>query len=231
MGSAPNRKSVGWSSTLLGRPSGGLAEFIGARQVSWLAAYRRRRLPGLLKSPVAKKALARRSQSRGRPRISGKAYRVPFLPSGAIEGPCLGFMSQLREGLSNGALTAFACSDVGEPRRPWPRACVGAGSEHRQKTGPDFSGQIFEWFGGRTSRPKPSPEFPQRCNLGFCDDGAPGQDCVFRLRWTTIVAKQRFGESTLHFVLEQGESVLSDRPRRKRASGNAKSGADPHKAR
>ena len=35
------------SSSLLGRPSGGFSEFIGARQVSWLAAYRRRRLPGL----------------------------------------------------------------------------------------------------------------------------------------------------------------------------------------
>jgi hypothetical protein len=231
MGLAPNRKSVGWSSTLLGRPSGDLAEFIGARQVSWLAAYRRRRLPGLLKGPVAGKASARRLQSRGRPRISGKAYRVPFSPSGAIEGPCLGFVSQLREGLSNGALTAFACSEAGEPLRPWPRACVGAGSEHRQKTGPDFSGQIFEWFGGRTSRPKPSPELPQRCNLGFRDDGATGPDCVFRLRPTTILAKQRFGESTLHFLLEPGESVLRRRPRRHRLVGNAKFGADPHKAR
>jgi hypothetical protein len=41
----------------------------GARQVSWLAAYRRRRLPRPMKSPVARKASARRLQSRGRPRI------------------------------------------------------------------------------------------------------------------------------------------------------------------
>jgi hypothetical protein len=182
MGSAPNRKSVGWSSTLLGRPSGGLAEFIGARQVSWLAAYRRRRLPELIKSPVARKASARRSQSRGRPRISGKAYRVPFSPSGAIEGPCFRFMSQLRGGLSNGARTAFLRSDAGEPRRPWLRACVGAGSEHRKKTGPDFGGQIFERFGRRTSRPERHSQLPQRCNLGFCDAGAPGRGAAFRLR-------------------------------------------------
>jgi hypothetical protein len=41
----------------------------GARQVSWLTAYRRRRLPRPMKSPVARKASARRLQSRGRPRI------------------------------------------------------------------------------------------------------------------------------------------------------------------
>ena len=29
---------------------------IGARQVSWLAAYRQRRLPGLVSGPVAKRA-------------------------------------------------------------------------------------------------------------------------------------------------------------------------------
>src|ERR1700677_1151634 len=64
-------------------------EIYGARQVSWLTAYRRRCLPRPMKSPVARKASARRLQSRGRPRI-GEIYRVPFSPSGVIEGPCTG---------------------------------------------------------------------------------------------------------------------------------------------
>jgi hypothetical protein len=134
------------------------------------------------------------------------------------------------EGLSDGVRRCRARGEAGELRCPSPRALVWAGSEHRQKTGPDFGGQIFKWFGGRTSRPKPSPQLPQRRNLGFCD-GARGQDCVFRLRWTIILAEQRFVESTLHFVLEPGESVFRRRPRSGRPVGNAKFGANPHKAR
>ena len=86
------------------------------------------------------------------------------------------------------------------------------GSEHREKTGPHFSRQLFEWFGGRTSGPEPSPELPQRGDLGSCNDRVPGRDAVFRLRQTTILAKQRFGKSTFHFMLQHGESVRGGRP-------------------
>ena len=127
--------------------------------------------------------------------------------------------------------TLRARCEAGKPRRPRLRACVGAGSEHRKKTGPHFGGQIFERFGRRTSRPEQRSQLPQRRNLGFCDDGAPGQDGVFGLRRKTLRAEQRFGESALHFVLQQGERVLSGRPWRSRVGGSAKSGADPHEAR
>ena len=98
----PDRHAEGWSSSLLGRPSGGVAEFIGARQVSWLAAYRRRRLPGLGSSPVARKASARRSQSRGRPRIGQGPTVFPFHPLARSRDRAR-FMFQLRGGLSNAA--------------------------------------------------------------------------------------------------------------------------------
>ena len=54
---------------------------------------------------------------------------------------------------------------------------------------------------------------------------------VLSLLWKAPRAKQRFGESTLHFVLQQGERVLSGRPWRSCVGRTAKSGADPHKAR
>ena len=91
------------SSSLPGRPSGGVTEFIGARQVSWLAAYRRRRLPGLGSSPVAREASARRSQSRGRPRIGQRPTVFPFHPlvrSRDRAGSCSSFARgcQIRRG-------------------------------------------------------------------------------------------------------------------------------------
>jgi hypothetical protein len=69
MGSAPNLRSDQRSSTLLGRPSGGPAGYLahgrspGSRRIADAA------FPGFSKSPVARKASTRRSQSRGRPRI------------------------------------------------------------------------------------------------------------------------------------------------------------------
>ena len=55
--SASSRESGDWSSTLLSRPSGGIAESISARQVSWLAAYRRRRLPRPMKKSSGEKSV------------------------------------------------------------------------------------------------------------------------------------------------------------------------------
>ena len=99
-GSMLARIGSGQVIALLGRPSGGVAEFIGARQVSWLAAYRRRRLPGLESSPVARKASARRSQSRGRPRIGERPTVFPFHPLARSRDRAR-LMFQLRGGLSN----------------------------------------------------------------------------------------------------------------------------------
>jgi hypothetical protein len=56
------------------RPSGGIAESIGARQVSWLAAYRRRRLPGLMKKPSGEK---RRHAAHSRGGGLGSAKSLP----------------------------------------------------------------------------------------------------------------------------------------------------------
>src|SRR5208337_1863758 len=83
---------------LPGRPSGGSSRLTGARQVSWLAAYRRRRLPG--GKPSGEDASARRSQSRGRPRIGKKPAAFPFHPH-LSRGTVRIFMFQLRRGLSN----------------------------------------------------------------------------------------------------------------------------------
>jgi hypothetical protein len=199
--------------------------FYGARQVSWLTAYRRRRLPGPAKSPVARKASARRSQSRGRPRIDKRPTVFPFHPR-AQSRDLAGFMSQLREGLSNGAQAAFLRSEAA--RRPRLRASVGADPKHRTKTRPDFGGQIFERRRGRTSGPKKRSQLPQRRNLSFCNQGAPGQDGAFSFRRKILCAEQRFGESALHFVLQQGECVLSGPTWQCRVGGTAKPGADRH---
>ena len=86
------------------------------------------------------------------------------------------------------------------------------GSKYRSKTGPHFGGQLFERFGGRTSRPEQRSQLPQGCDFGFCGDRVPGRDGVLSLLGKALRAKQRFGESTLHFVLQQGERVLSSRP-------------------
>ena len=90
--------SVGRSSALLGRPSGGLAEFTGARQVSWLATYRRRRLPGLSIKSSGEKSVGTPLTVAGAATDRREAYRVPFSPSGKIEGPCATLHSSFAEG-------------------------------------------------------------------------------------------------------------------------------------
>jgi hypothetical protein len=90
----------------LRRPCG----LYGARQVSWLAAYRRRRLPRLMKKPSGEKSVDTPLTVAGAATDRQNAYRVPFSPSGADRGTVRGFMSQLREGLSNNAQDA--CLDL-----------------------------------------------------------------------------------------------------------------------
>ena len=125
--------SLDGSSALLGRPSGSLAEFTGARQVSWLATYRRRRLPELSSSPVARKASARRSQSRGRPRIGARLTRVPFSPSGKIEGPCATLHSSFAEGCQ---ISGTSRTLPGDETRVWPQSrhpMLGKGAGDRSR--------------------------------------------------------------------------------------------------
>ncbi len=100
--------SVGGSSALLGRPSGGLAEFSGARQVSWLATYRRRGLPGLSSSPVASKSVGTPLTVAGAATDRREAYRVPFSPSGKIEGPCTTYVPASRGVVKYSAISAIA---------------------------------------------------------------------------------------------------------------------------
>jgi hypothetical protein len=102
------------------------------------------------------------------------------------------------------------------------------GSEHRSKTRADLGGQIFERFGRRTARPEQRSQLPQRCGLRFRDHGTAVGDDVFGFGRKALRAEQCFGESALHFVLQQGVRVLSSGPGRSRVGTSAESGADPH---
>jgi hypothetical protein len=128
-------------------------------------------------------------------------------------------MFQLRAGLSNGAESA--CCAATSPRRPRLRASVGAGPEHRKNNDLHFRGQVLEPLWGRTTRPEARSQFPQRRHLGFRDDGGPGQ---------IVCAEQHFGKSALHFVLQQGGRLPSDRPCQRPVGRTAKPGADRHEA-
>ena len=163
------------------------------------------------KSPVAKKRRhAAHSRGGGHGSASG-AYRVPFSPSVEIEGPCSGYVPASRGVVKWRSKRARFAAKLQDCAAHAQRLCW-RGSEHREKTGPHFSGQLFEWFGGRTSGPEPSPELPQRCDPGSRNDGVPGREAVFSLGAEILRAKQRFGESTLHFMLQHGERVRGGRP-------------------
>ena len=119
--------TVGRSSRLLGRPSGGSAEFdrrtagLLARSVSPTPPSR------ACESPVAKKR-RHAAHSRGGGHGSAKAYRVPFSPSVAIEGPCLGHVPA-SEGVVKSGTTRFTeplrrarSSPQSQRRNPLPRS-------------------------------------------------------------------------------------------------------------
>jgi hypothetical protein len=196
---------------LLGRPSGGRAEFIGARQVSWLAAYRRRRLPGPTKAQW-RKSVGTPLTVAGAATDRRQAPTVfPFHPRSRSRDRARVYVPASRGVVKWRSKRARFAAKPQNCAAHAQRLCR-RGSEHREKTGPHFSRQLFEWFGARTSGSEPSPELPQRGDLGSCNDRVPGRDVVFRLRQTTILAKQRFGESTFHFMLQHGESVRGGRP-------------------
>jgi hypothetical protein len=75
-------------------------------------------------SPVAREASARRSQSRGRPRIGEEAYRVPFSPSVEIEGPCSGYVPASR-GVVKWSQSAFASPRSCQTEQPMLNVYVG----------------------------------------------------------------------------------------------------------
>jgi len=86
------------SSKLPGRPSGGPSGLTGARQVSWLAAYRRRRLPR--RDAQWRRCVGTPLTVAGPAAVRRNACRVPFSPSFVARDRAV-FMFQLRWGLSN----------------------------------------------------------------------------------------------------------------------------------
>ena len=137
--------------------------------------------PGLRK-PSGEKASARRSQSRGRPRNGKKPTVFPFHPRvqsrdrASVHVPA-------SEGVVKSSATRFCAT-----RRPLqPRAAVSRlnarrRAHHREDAGADVGGQLFEWFGRRTSRTESGSQLPQCSNLGVREDEAPGRDGAFSLR-------------------------------------------------
>ena len=154
----------------------------------------------------------------------------PFHPR-SNRGTVLWFMSQLRNGLSNGAHHAWATLRGWKSAPPLARSLRRGGLQTSKKIGPDVGGQLRERFWGRTSRPERRSELPQRRDFGFGQDGPPDHSGVLALRGKRLHAEQRFGESALHFMLQQGEGMPSGRPWRSRVGRTAKSGADLHQAR
>ena len=86
------------SSKLPGRPSGGPSGLTGARQVSWLTAYRRRRLPR--RDAQWRRCVGTPLTVAGAAAVRRNACRVPFSPSFVARDRAV-FMFQLRWGLSN----------------------------------------------------------------------------------------------------------------------------------
>ena len=217
MGSASNRKSVGRSSTLLSRPSGGIAESIGARQVSWLATYRRRRLPRPMKKSSGEKSVGTPLTVAGAATDRRKAYRVPFSPSGVIEGPCAGHVPASR-GVVKWSADRFRARRSQRTPPPTAQSSLGAGSKHRRKTRPDFGGQIFERFGRRTSRPEQRSQLPQRGDLGFCDDRAAGSGRSFQLPLKDSLRRTAFRRIGAPFRAATGRVRPERRPMAELAS-------------
>jgi hypothetical protein len=151
MGSASNRESVAWSSTLLSRPSGGIAESIGARQVSWLAAYRRRRLPRLMKKPSGEKSVGTLLTVAGAATDRQEAYRVPFSPSGVIEGPCLGLCPSFERGCQM-ERNVVARSEAGSPRSRF-EAYVGEAPSIEKTPARTSAGSSSSGLGGEPRGP------------------------------------------------------------------------------
>ena len=107
------------------------------------------------KKSSGEKASARRSQSRGRPRIGGKAYRVPFSPSGAIEGPCLGLCPSFERGCQMERETLV------DPARPEDRLMhrskptSGEAPNIERRPSCTWAGSSSNGFGGAPRGPNP----------------------------------------------------------------------------
>ena len=180
MRSGGDRKSVGRSSTLLDRPSGGLSGFIAHGRSPGLQRIAGAAFPDFVKSPVARSVstpltVAGAATDRRKPTV------FPFHPR-SNRGTVLRFMFQLREGLSNGARSACATLRGWKSAPPTARSLRRGRLQTSKKIGPDFGGQLCERFGGRTSRPERRSELPQCCNFDFRQDGTPGRNSVLLLR-------------------------------------------------
>ena len=152
MGSALNRMSVGQSWTLLGRPSGGRAEFIGARQVSWLAAYRQRRLPGPAKVQWRDKRRHAAHSRGGGHRSAERPTVFPFHPRSRSRDRAR-VMSQLREGLSNGGQSAFASPRARQTAQPVVKVYVGEEPSIENRPARTSGGSSSNGLGGEPRGP------------------------------------------------------------------------------
>ena len=133
-----------------------------------------------------------------------KAYRVPFSPSGVIEGPCR-IMSQLRERLSNGAERPRT-QLVNPP--PGLRAPVGAAPNIEERPPGLREGDLKQL---RAPRGPNNIHISHNAVILASATTGPGKD-GFSASAEMSCAEQRFGESTLQFILQQSECILSDRP-------------------
>jgi hypothetical protein len=165
MGSASNRKSVDWSSTLLSRPSGGLADFMAHGRSPGLRRIADAAFPDFKSS--GEKRVGTPFTVAGAATDQRKACRVPFSPS-----------SQSRD---RAPVHVPASGGVVKWSSALHRSRARSGSKHRNKSGLHFRGQLLERFGRRASRSKPSSQLPQRGDLGFRNDRANGRDGVFGL--------------------------------------------------
>jgi hypothetical protein len=205
----------------LRRPRG----IYGARQVSWLTAYRRRRLPRPMKSPVARKR-RHAAHSRGGGHGSTKKPTVfPFHPR-AQSRDRTGFMSQLREGLSNGAESARRAANY-LPAQAWEFPSRQVPNIERRPAWTS-EGRSSSGWGARASRPEQGSQLPQCRNPGFRDDGAQTPGGTFTLGRKIICAEQRFGESALHFALQQRGHLAGDGPWQSRPGRTTKPAAKSH---
>ena len=130
IGAARRRKSAGQSSSApwppLRRPCG-----IHRRTAGLLACGVSPTPPSrTCEKPSGKKSVGTPLTVAGAATDRRKGLPCSLFTLGRDRGTVLGFMSQLRDGLSNRARNAFARLEAGKPRRPWLRAKVGRGSKH-----------------------------------------------------------------------------------------------------
>jgi hypothetical protein len=136
---------------LLDRPSGGLSGSIthgrspGSQRIADAA------FPDTIKVQW-REASARRSQSRGRPRI-GESLPCSLFILGQLEEPCFGLCPNFETGCQMERNALGPRCGAGNPRRPRLKSCVGAGSRHRKRLARTSAGNSASDFGGEPRGP------------------------------------------------------------------------------